>query len=440
MCLKAILSRGMLILVVLLISCKSVNTGTSDTIKTELNLVVHQNISGFRSAMVSSIENIDKTFDASSERDFYFTAGAIDSESGPNRLTVKVIRGGKIKVLESGGVERLVTEFTVTNIEEDGKTKDKLISLGSCFFDNEQNSMFIQAETVDFAGNITISPIVTVNPKKEPKIVKIESSIERSTALDIARIEFETLYTDIISVYSPFDGTPLTSNNMNDNVSFRISEGGVFKLVASNSVATISETINVRYSRPGAPVIERFRAIPSRIYEGESSVIDFIVDCNAPCLTEISGPRGENHQFRTTSGSLRVTPTGSFEYFLRSSTAGQTSTANVLITVSPRPTPPPPCWTTPNRNIIGAGFTYNSRLNGLYNWNMDLSDYISDGRTIKGIINKNRITVRLWTGGTAYDISPGGRLTGFDGITVNRGWTLEAAERIGIPAIEFCFE
>ena len=422
----------------LFINCKTVNLGrVTDNLKPSLKLMIFQNVNEPRSIEVNTTENITKDLEVSWTKNFSFLASAQD-EGGPKRIVVRVISGGKIKIIDDSS-ERLVNEFTVNNVVEDGLTKDKLISIGNLIFDSDQENITIQAESEDFAGNISISPIVSIIPGKEPEIISTSYQIERDFE-DRVRINYQIENTENVTILAP-DGSTKTRASTFDNIWFTINRSGTYKITASNNIASTSKEVNVSYSLPGSPIIESFDARPSSIINGESSVINWSVTHVGPTNNRLIG--GALDITVPENGEFTVSPSSTERYELRVLGSGLTTTQFLQITVSPRSTPPPRCWTTPNPDIIGGGFTYRGLYDGLYFWDMDLSDYLSSyTRTITRIINRNDFIIRLWTGGIFIDIEPGlsAPRSDFYGLTINRMWTMEAEERIAFPAIEFCLD
>ncbi len=333
-----------LLLIGLATGCETVEISTGDSEPASLSLSVFQSIGKFTIVTANSPSTEDLEFEVAPDETISFLAVAFDP-NGPKSIRIRVISGGQFEI-HDGDDALLVTDHTFNSVVVDGTTTDRFAAGGSCKFDSPDENMIIQAEAEDFAGNISISPRITLIPKNKVTATFTHSEIIRGELSDRVGLDWQIENAETASIVAPLVfPAPFIIRHMTDGWNVVIYQNITATLVAENSVSRVRITLNINYSKPDAPEILTFSTDPSIIVEGNSSTIRWSVRAGGPTLVNIEPGVYDGYD---REGSRTVTPRSTQNYTLTAIASGNPTVQNREITVLPR------CWNTPNREVWGA--------------------------------------------------------------------------------------
>ncbi|WGH77033.1 hypothetical protein P8625_07830 [Tenacibaculum tangerinum] len=389
-------------LCVIVTGCKSVKVKTND--KTNPNLSVGVFTGGLKkTAMVKSDEMPKKILVAENEKVFWIAGGS--DESGLKSLTTEVVSGGLLRYQD-----KLLKKVSETNdTTATGLSKVGVLTSGELEFDSPTSKIILKSEAVDWAGNITFTPTVSVERIPKP-IARLSTNTTLINRGENVQLTYETEHASNVFL----NNTELTTFNGQRTVAPTSTTRYILR--AENEVGTAQDTLVVSVNQPPtAPKILSFTSNKTTVKKGNQVVLNW--NTSNTNRVKLFHNNSQIHSSSTSSGSktIRLNNVGIQNFKLEASNNSNTVSTRLSVKVEPSTN----CISYP---YVG-NFNISSRDNTAVVYEYPANNLFI-GQRITSVKNPFNVDVRLNISGRESIISAGQTTTFFNGLGIGGRWVL----------------
>ncbi len=239
----------------------------------------------------------------------------------PPAVSVFSVKPAAINIGQSSLLQWDVTGATSVSINHDIGAVDPT---GSKAVSPSENTTYILTAKNDY-GSITASAVVAVYQSKPPVIGSFTATPSTISAGQSSSLQWAVTGATSVAI-NPGVGTVDSTGTF----SVSPSENTTYILTATSGASTVTSTATILIAPTGTPAITSFSAVPGVITKGQSTELRW----NVSGATSVSIDQGIG-AVDALSGTAEVSPTTHTTYILTATGTAGSTTASVIVIVTP---------------------------------------------------------------------------------------------------------